>query len=517
MKKFFKPINLYFPYIFGLIIMFCFVKFYPGEITLSDESVKLKQIKDLIISDYKTIACHYPGKEIDPNFDFFPSKPPILRIIDKQCFYHFPFHYSFLLLPFYLLGNIKFIYILTSLFSFLTFLYTVKLGDLFFEKEDEKFLLRFFSSSSLGLFYYGFKLNDHIISTFFCLLAVYLLLSKEKMIWLIFSGGLFAIASFIRQETLLLGVLSLGGIFITRIKSTKDLISLGSGFTLVLIMGIGLNLFFFHEPFGLRGMEIKEKASIDFYDISYRFYLYLIGGGDRGHFKTFPLYILGLLYLIRYPYKERFSIFFLLLALPPLFVVPFLVKNDPFGQFGERFLYFVNPFLLILSVFFLKSIESVKVKNILGIFSILLCLFTLRADLRLTNQNSKYLRMFQSESAKHFEAIKDSKIVVIRSLYLNPIFFNNPNPHQRVFLVDEDKSFSDLIKKLKEKEEMDFTVVYPKIDMTLFDKKEIEKHNSDVPKSILPPQISEEIQFQSNDKGTSLVEIRDYRIRKSGE
>ncbi len=508
MEKKLEIFNKYFPILFVLIWSVLFIKLYPGEIVISDEAVKIRQIQDFLSKQTKGISCYYPAKEIDPNYVYFPSKPPMFRVIEKNCYYHFPYFFTFLLLPFYLLGKLKAIYILTFLVGVLTFYFTILLGNLFFHDESSKVLFKILLTTSVGLLYYSLKLNDHIFACCFITLGLYLYFKENPSLFL--SGVCLSLASTIRQETLPLGFLLVVYDFIKNKNFTKGKFFI-LGFGIVFFLSIGLNLYFFNEPLGLRSIEVKEKLNFNLVEIFSRLKTFFLGNElqDRGHFKTFSVLSFALFSYFSYK-KHPLGLMFL--TLPTLIIIPILVKNDPFGQFGERFLFFLNPLLLVLACSFLVQVQNQIIKRSLIFLSIIFSIYTLTYEIKSTKENSTFLKLFKKESEQHFLVTKEEQVVILRSLYLNYFFLNNPNPNQIVFLAEDDKKFKNLIMLLKENGFKTITVLYPKVNLQFLDSKELERHDSLIPQSIVPKELQTQLKPLTENKGSQFVEIRSYEI-----
>lgn len=508
MEKKLDIFNKYFPIFFVLIWSVLFIKFYPGEILISDEAVKIKQIQDFLSQKTTGISCYYPAKEIDPNYTYFPSKPPMFRVIDKNCYYPFPYFFTFLLLPFYLIGNIKAIYILTFLIGVLSFYFSILLGNLFFQDQFSKAFFQVLVSTSMGLLYYSLKFNDHIFSCCLITLGLYLYFKENPNLFL--SGLCLSLATTFRQETLALGFLLIIYDFIKNKKFTLQS-PLVIGFGFIVFLSIGLNLYFFKEPLGIRGIEVKEKLNLNFLEVVVQIKTYFFGNGlqDRGHFLTFPLYLFGVFSYLSYKKHPQGLIF---LTLPSLILVSVLVKIDPFGQFGERYLFFLNPLLLILSCSFIIKVRNHILKKSFIFLSLIFATYTFSHELKSIQENSNFLKLFKKESEQHFLVTKEDQVVILRSLYLNYFFLNNPNPNQIVFLAEDDKKFQNLIMLLKENGFKTISVLYPKVSLEFLDSKEVQRHNSLIPKSIVPKESQTYLKPVSVEKGTPFVEIRSYEI-----
>lgn len=505
-------LNKYSPFIFIIFLLIVFGKYFPGEIAVSDELVRIKQVKDFLSSDTEGFSCQYPGVEIDKEYKYIPSLHPILRIFNNKCYYVFPYFFTILSLPFYIIGKITALYIMTLLCGIITFFYTIKLGDIFLKSNLDKLMLRILVFTSMGVLYYSLKLNEHIVASTLSVLGVYFYFKKKTPIYIISSGILLGLSPLIRQESILLG---LGLIFFSFLKDrklTKENLLLSSSFILILSLSVCANLYLFGEPLGLRGMEIKEKSSFDLYQSLQRIKIYLIGNGDRGLFKFFPVYVLGLLTPFLFLRNRNIPFALILITIPALFIVPIIVKIDPFGQFGERYLYIIYPFILILTCLFLSEIINKNIKILFTIFALTSCIYTFRTELKLIKENYNFLKFFKKESNHHFSSITDDKIVVIRNLYLNSFFFNNPNQNQIVFMAVSDENFLNLLELLRKNSINKITIISTKLKINDIDPEVFKRHNGEIPNSDIPVQASKFLKSSSIDKGTQFIKIMEYDL-----
>lgn len=507
-----NKINKFSPIIFLFILMIFFWKYFPGDIAVSDELVRIKQVKDFLASDTEGFSCKYPGFEIDKDYKYIPSLHPILRIFNNKCYYVFPYFFTILSLPFFIIGKVKALYIMTLLCGFITFIHTIKLGDLFIKSNLDKFILRILVFTSMGVLYYSLKLNEHIVASTLSVLGVYLFFKNKSSINLIFSGLLLGLSPLIRQESILLGFSLIFFSFLKDKKLTKENLSISLSFIFILSLSVCANLLLFGEPLGLRGMEIKEKSSFDLYQSLQRINIYLIGNGDRGLFKFFPVYVLGLLTPILFLKNRNIPLALILISIPALFIIPVIVTIDPFGQFGERYLYIIYPFLLILTCIFLAELRNKNIKIFFNIIALISCIYTFRIELKLIKENYNFLKFFKIESNNNFSSIANDKIIVIRNLYLNSFFFNNPNQNQIVFMAVSDENFLSLLQLLRKNSINKITIISTKLKITDIDPELFSRHNGEIPNSDIPLQANKFLKSRSIDKGSQFVKIMEYDL-----
>jgi hypothetical protein len=504
--------------IIGILFLgFLSKKFYPGEYFTSDQAYKVKQIRDIVEGQLLDFSCLYPGKNLDPDFSFFPAKYPMVHDLNGKCYYVFPFQFSILNIPFYKIWGQKGIFIGSVFFGFLFLIVWVDLLYKVGLKLTSIFLYSLVLIFGLGLYFYIYIPSDHIATCLLCLMGFSFLLYDEGSKWLSIFGGLalgFAVS--LRAETLLFAFIVFFSMFLLKRRSIdKEKYFLGFlSFSIILILFLISNAFFLDHILGMRGHEFDEKKNELFISRFERIYTFLLGRETEGTLiKDTPTFLILILvpFLLKYLKKEEtqkvISILFIVIFY--ILIIPFLIKVEPFLQFGERYLLVIYPlFLLVILLIIEKSSISKYFKNALLVLLIVSSIYSCNKSFSLIKKLSNFTKYSLSNQKDFENKMNQSEVVVLRSLSLNGIFLNYSNLNKKVFLAVRDEKFLELIELLRKNGINTIAVAHIRIRDANIDF--VKEKSIDLSKTFVP--IKFKFQKESADLGNEWIELRNYQL-----
>ncbi|MBL0956602.1 MAG: hypothetical protein IBJ01_17735 [Leptospira sp.] len=410
-----------------------------------DAGFKWIQIQDLKSKNFKDITCSYPGKEFDPNF-VQTKKTGVITIQNESCYYLFPYALSYIMyFPTIFGGQIGIMVFQHILVGFILY-WMFQIGKIlkldFWKILLSLILIRFGTSYGTAVF----DLEEHILTGFLFLFAIYRLLLKpnKHQIWM--SGFFIGLLFLFRPETcvnLLVYPLAIYNLSVDRIKKPMNQVMIAifgiiSSILPILILNQGL----VHHPLGIKAFD----------PIHYVSFGERISGLIRNLFFYSPFYFNPLLFqmpilvlaLFQFRFhqyqKESSEIKFLYTLLFSLPILLFVSPTSATYYLGLRFAYFLYPILVIL-IFHTVHLDTLNKKIGFGIlygWSIVTFLMSFNFSFLIYkgyDLNYKLLKQNKTE------------LVFVRDMgalmSLSDLYLSGKN-----ILAFEDKSFPEMIQEV---------------------------------------------------------------------
>ena len=322
----------------------------------ADPGIKIIQIQDFINSGYSTFAASYQGKYLDPDLKFFPTKPPFGYIISGNAYYVFPFFVTIFYAPFYWLGGVSALDLL-SLISGLLILYLVYKISILLELSESfrKPMLIFISFGSINSIY-SFMLGEAIHASLLITLAYFLILKAktlDKSSLFFLSGFLSGLSVLFRIELAFFCFLFFVGVLLFRIhKSKMDLVALATGFAIPALILIFANYQVTGNILGLRGIEFLNYSGAA-YPFERRLFSLVkalfVSDKGLGLFTAWPVFLFLIPFFIFFKKlnSNRELNFLLFISIIFSILIPMIVKNDDGSILGPRFAASVQPLLVV--------------------------------------------------------------------------------------------------------------------------------------------------------------------------
>ena len=361
--------------IFVSILVFYFLIFLilpHTEYQPADPGIKILQIKDFILSGYSNFFASYLGRELDPSLTFFPTKPPFGYIVADNPYYVFPFFVTIAYTPFYLLGGIYALDLLSLISGLLIVFLLYKISNLLEMSETfQKSMILFLGFGSINSIY-SFMFGESIHASLFITFAFYLILksrSTPNSFYFLIAGLISGLSVLFRIELAFFCFLFLLGIFIFQMyKSKLDLILLCVGFGIPAFVLIIANYKVTGNILGLRGIEFLNYSGAS-YPIEKRLFnlvkALFVSDKGLGLFTAWPVFLFLIPYFSKFKmWKEKKELnFILFVSIVFSLLIPLIVKNDDGSILGPRFASSVQP-LLIVGTFY--SIQLLADQSILS-------------------------------------------------------------------------------------------------------------------------------------------------------
>ena len=322
----------------------------------ADPGIKIIQIQDFINSGYSTFAASYQGKYLDPDLKFFPTKPPFGYIISGNAYYVFPFFVTIFYAPFYWLGGVYALDLL-SLISGLLILYLVYKISILLELSESfrKPMLIFIAFGSINSIY-SFMLGEAIHASLLITLAYFLILKAktlDKSSLFFLSGFLSGLSVLFRIELAFFCFLFFVGVLLFRIpKSKMDLVALATGFAIPALILIFANYQVTGNILGLRGIEFLNYSGAA-YPFERRLFSLVkalfVSDKGLGLFTAWPVFLFLIPFFIFFKKlnSNRELNFLLFISIIFSILIPMIVKNDDGSILGPRFAASVQPLLVV--------------------------------------------------------------------------------------------------------------------------------------------------------------------------
>ena len=494
----------------AVICLAAFVWYYPGEAPTGDAAYKYLQVKDFINGGYRGFACDYPGREIDPAFQWFPFQEPMAYIIDGQCFYVFPYQLIFVYLPFYLLAGNVGIYLVSLLTGWLILLMIYRIGGQLGFDEPHRAGLVWFSFAAYGLLTYALGMNEFALTGLLALTAAYCAL-LPGVLPAVFGGICVGIALQFRAESALLGCTIPAAIWLFAPDDGRRSRAVVFFAVFALILGAFFlaNQAVFGHPLGLRGIVFIEGQQQSVLDRLLRMLEYWAGRPTAIFINTpvFVLVPLALWALFR-PGSDSpggdqraYLRMFGMIAVSYGVVVPLAVANYPGSQFGERFIFNVYPLLGILAFSVLvggwfPGSVSLWIRRVAILLVAGTVLYT-----GVYLGTARYVdRGFHTTSRLMEAGAEGTEVIIFR----NYVMVNGAFAHFHArpgFLATDDESFHELIARLRAHDVKRVTVA----------------HSSPAYRAHLgldPNFVPVDFQYvsRSDDLGNELIELRRFEL-----
>ena len=329
----------------------------------SDTFIKWAQVQDLIQKDYKSIACIYPGKAVDPGYEFFTQ--PYWSLKAGQCYYWFPYLLAYVFAPaFQLLGAHGILLLQHLLSAFILFAMISLARRLGFSYQMNLLALVLFRFGTANLTNLGI-LEDHIISIAIFVAGLLVILNKGAYVGP--GGFIIALATGFRPEIGLMGLflpvgygffikdnfrdkISDRGGLIARLTPFKEPLTLALGFGLGLFVIFWLNFYLTGHILGLR---VEDRRLIGPHTFPARLsgmFEYLIF--TKTFFFKGLLFQMPLLLLIPFNLriKQRRPLIGYFLILISAIIPLALIMPDSGPYLGFRFAGMLYPILILLAL-----------------------------------------------------------------------------------------------------------------------------------------------------------------------
>ena len=357
-QKIFQQSNRLF-LIIAAVYVALFLAIPHTELVPADPGIKIIQVRDFIASGFRSFQAAYPGAPADPALEFFPVKAPFAYIHEGAVYYVFPFFLTLLYTPFYLIGGVFGVTIL-SLFAGLGCLaLLIALGRRFALSPSAIFwmALCFAIGSSAPL--HSLMPGEMMLSAFSITAGVYFVirgLDTANWRWYLLAGLCCGSSVFLRVGTALLGVLIFIAIvfwFGPRMRRDQALhvVSFGAGLGVFGLILIAANSAIVGEALGLRGIQVDQTVSPATIGVRLQGYVtyYLFSCGGVGMFVAWP----ALLFFLAAPFVLRKHAALACVVFPVVAVyclaIPVLITINDGSIYGPRYLMPVQPLLTLLA------------------------------------------------------------------------------------------------------------------------------------------------------------------------
>lgn len=434
--------------------LFLFLVLPHTEYQPADPGIKIIQIQDFINSGYSTFAASYQGKYLDPDLKFFPTKPPFGYILSGNAYYVFPFFVTIFYTPFYWLGGVYALDLL-SLISGLVILYLVYKISILLELSVSfrKPMLIFISFGSINSIY-SFMLGEAIHASLLITLAYFLILKAKtlnKSLPFFLSGVLSGLSVLFRIELALFCFLFFAGVLLFRIyKSKMDLVALATGFTIPALILIFANYQVTGNILGLRGIEFLNYSGAA-YPFERRLFnlvkAFFVSDKGLGLFTAWPVFLFLIPFFVFFKKlnSNRELNFLLFISIIFSILIPMIVKNDDGSILGPRFAASVQP-LLVVGTFYSIDLLS-KSERIIKWISYLKYIVYYSVFITLLG----YVILFLFLKTSHHMNVEIDKsisgeLVIIKNAEFYSLVFSSL-PKKPVLAIENSQELSDFFQK----------------------------------------------------------------------
>ncbi|MDI6785968.1 MAG: hypothetical protein QMD92_04580 [bacterium] len=235
-----------------------------------DNSIRFIHVQSILQNNFKDIYIKYPGEHLDPNFQFFPIRPPWktldlhIFIKNQKAYSMHPIAFPFLSTYFYKLFGYNGLYLIPILSSLVSLILIYLLAN----KIIPQYSL--FSLLIMGLcsplFFYSLLFWEYTLSIMISLLIFYLFCNNKapsKFLYL-FIGILLGINSWIRIETIILSIIipfTFYFIYPKNTLNTRNVIFLIVGFTLSILPLILYNHWLYGSAISAHNKYVIKNVS----------------------------------------------------------------------------------------------------------------------------------------------------------------------------------------------------------------------------------------------------------------
>jgi hypothetical protein len=426
-----------------------------------DPAIKYFQLIDFVSQKFSSLACVYQGRDIDPSLKYIPlSKSFFLHILDNQCYYVFPFYFTFLLTPFYLLGDTHLVYLLPLISGLYTIWLYFYWAQSFIESQKLKVFF-LYSLTASGILVFSITLSEMNLNLAFISTAFYFIWKfYESKKYHYFYLGIFlsGLTVYLRQEALPIGFMLIGFSFLFRkIRFKEALISTSLLFGLLFVW-FTVNYLLFQNIMGLRGVQqVQELVHESFFISRSKMILEVLfyGRDNVGLFLAYPV-LWAIPFLLKKYLKELDENLkpILWVVLTYLILVPIatITYQGPF--WGTRFLLSIVPFLFLISFLMIEKALGALFWRRLIYASLFWAILGVGFNLAVGKYSFSAIKALNQSVDQHA-----GEVIVLYGTHLESSIISS-YPKRKIFSAHEKEDLPELLELLKAKNIQSLSLLY---------------------------------------------------------
>jgi hypothetical protein len=424
------------------------------------------QVDDIIQSNYKDLSIQYKGKELDPDWNYYPFTKPFLGKVNDQFYIDFPPYFPLLNSIFYKLFSINGLFFINLASTIFTFFLIWRIGLLLKLNNIWIIFSLFLYSFCTTILTYNFVFHEYPLAVYLITLSIYFgILYKidNKNLYLLYFGFFGALSLYFRLEMIFL-ILSLGfSIAISNPKKFFKIFIFSSlGFIFPFLLLLYLNTKIHNHPLGLRYLLTLTENSTPSILQRIDLVIDMLFSKTRGLFYQSSFFILlpPFFFFIKNKTKEFFYLYlFILLG----FFCIFISSPNHGDHRAPRYLFGFFPILTVLFCFSLQNFllheMNLKLKKFILVSLLVLVVFSLKSSLEnfsILQKSNRAVKEFNLVIQNEFNF--DSLILADYGMSLNTqsIYLN-----KKVFVIENSKDVISFLQKNKFKEKFLYSKAFP--------------------------------------------------------
>ncbi|MDX1961120.1 MAG: hypothetical protein SFU98_21300 [Leptospiraceae bacterium] len=444
-KKFILLLSL----LFGILI---FSNKYKST-KYGDFGIMQIQLQEMIATNFQDFSIQYQGKDIDPNFDFYPFEKPFVGKVSEKFFIVFPIFFPILNSLLFKLFSYNGLYIINYLALVINLFLINELFIIFNLTKPYRLLGIFLYSFCGTIVCYNFIFHEYPLAILTITVAIFFALKyhQTKHFPSLFLFGLFSgLSLFFRLDFLFtIIIIGLFTIFFNESSFLKIIYYSFLGIIVPVLILFYSNYTIHGHPLGLRYVLNLEESNISLYERSMIIFEMLLSP-SRGLLiqSSFVLAIPIGFFFFRKHLKE-YSILLLIASISTLFIL--LSSPNDGGHKAPRYLFSIYPFYILICCIFLFQIRNSNVsilkKNIYTYTFLFFCIISFLQtidNLKLLQKLAKNVIQFNNSILKESE----DRIIIFRdriqSLNSQEIYLT-----KTLFTVINDSTLKEFLMKPK--------------------------------------------------------------------
>lgn len=428
-----------------------------SEIVYGDSGLMYVQTRQLIDNGYTSFAFEYPGKNIDPEYQFLPYTKPFLAKVGENYYIDFPPYFPLISAPFVQMFGYTGMYLpgmIGLVVTLLCMIYCTRFAGLG-RTGANAVLILYGLGSSITIYNYVFHEYPLAIALWTCALLLPLKIQYDgfSILKAIGFGFFSALAIFFRME-LILPVVAAGIAYVIIIR--KKWLYFGcyslAGFIVPVLVLLLTNLHIHGHALGLRyALTMTNNETISRWQIIYG----LLFSDVRGMFRLSPFFLLFFLFPFAKLNKPgKFLLAMILLA------TPFILLTSPNDgdHIAPRYLFGIFAPATILILLILRSIRYEKWINLVWVLAVFLGALSIRYNYN----NYKWIMSSDRVVRSFIDQIRKSKSrIVVSDGYGPALNMQNVFFEKKILVINSKKEKNNFEKKLIANNVTRFAIVGP--------------------------------------------------------